>query len=379
MKCVPFRSIARRICLHWMRMVFHRVGHDTGRLQWHSVRRQLWDFGMPEASYCSAPTSPNRREMWHPTVFEELECRPTHFAALHAGPSTHALRALSFLAGADCGKTKQVYSKNLVPTRLEEIIAATRERVAVAKSSADLRRLEARAAAHEPRGFRVGLIAAAKSGPAIIAELKKASPSKGLIRPDFPVADLASELENAGAAALSVLTDERFFQGSLSNLEIASEATSLPCLRKDFIVDEFQLLEARAHSADAVLLIVAALTQPELIALSHRARELDLDVLCEVHDAVELDRALDAECTTIGVNNRDLRTFQVDLNTSLRLAELMPVGTVKVAESGIESGEHIAKLRAAGFDAFLVGESLMRAARPGAALRGLLARAVATV
>jgi indole-3-glycerol phosphate synthase len=192
------------------------------------------------------------------------------------------------------------------------------------------------------------------------------------------VAELAHELEDAGAAALSVLTNERFFQGSLENLEIASQATRLPCLRKDFIIDEFQLLEARAHRADAVLLIVAALAQTELANLHRRAGEMQLDVLCEVHDGAELQRALDAGCETIGVNNRDLHTFRVDLDTSLQLAELMPPGVVKVAESGIETGDDIASLREAGFNAFLVGESLMRAPHPGDALRALLVQAVAT-
>src|SRR5271165_7083909 len=264
-----------------------------------------------------------------------------------------------------------------MPSKLDDITAATRERVAAARASADLRALTAAAERHRPRGFSEGLRRAAESGVAVIAELKKASPSKGLIRADFPVGELASELEQAGAAALSVLTDERFFQGSLKNLEIASEATDLPCLRKDFILDEFQLLEARAHRADAVLLIVAALTQTELASLYRRANQLDLDVLCEVHDADELHRALDAGCETIGVNNRNLHTFAVDLNTSLRLAELMPPEILKVAESGIECGDVIARLKEAGFDAFLVGESLMRAARPGDALRELLAQAVA--
>jgi indole-3-glycerol phosphate synthase len=264
-----------------------------------------------------------------------------------------------------------------MPTKLEEIVAATRERVAVAKASADRRVLSPTAEQHRPRGFRESLQRAAKSGIAIIAELKKASPSKGLIRGDFPVAELAQELEEAGAAALSVLTNERFFQGSLQNLEIASQATRLPCLRKDFIIDEFQLLEARAHRADAVLLIVAALTQTELANLHRQATQLDLDVLCEVHDGVELQRALDAGCETIGVNNRDLRTFRVDLNTSLQLAGLMPPRVVKITESGIETGDDIARLREAGFDAFLIGESLMRAPRPGEALQALLAQAVA--
>ncbi len=264
-----------------------------------------------------------------------------------------------------------------MPSKLDNILAATRQRVAASRASADLRTLTVAAERHIPRGFRQALRRAGDSGIAVIAELKKASPSKGLIRADFDVAALAPELEAAGATALSVLTDEQFFQGSLRNLEIASETTRIPCLRKDFILDEFQLLEARAHRADAVLLIVAALTQTELTALHRRARELQLDVLCEVHDAAELERALDAGCETIGVNNRNLHTFQVDLNTSLELAAIMPPEIVKVAESGIESGDDIARLREAGFDAFLVGESLMRAARPGEALRALLGAASA--
>jgi indole-3-glycerol phosphate synthase len=259
-----------------------------------------------------------------------------------------------------------------MPTKLEEIMATTRERVAVAKASADLRALGEAAERHRPREFREGLRRGAESGIAAIAELKKASPSKGLIRADFRVAELAEELADAGAAALSVLTNEPFFQGSLENLEIASQTTRLPCLRKDFIIDEFQLLEARAHRADAVLLIVAALRQTDLVSLHRRAGEMQLDVLCEVHDAEELQRALDAGCETIGVNNRDLHTFRVDLNTSLQLAELMPPEVVKVAESGIETGDDIASLREAGFDAFLVGESLMRAPHPGHALLQIL-------
>jgi indole-3-glycerol phosphate synthase len=207
---------------------------------------------------------------------------------------------------------------------------------------------------------------------AVIAELKKASPSKGLIRAEFQVPELARELETAGAAALSVLTDEEFFHGSLQNLRMASAAVKLPCLRKDFIVDEFQLLEARANSADAVLLIVAALSQEELQILVIGARARGLDVLCEVHDAGELHRALDVGCELIGVNTRDLRTFQVDPEAALRLAELLPRSAVRVAESGIQSGEDISRLRAAGYQAFLIGESLMRAERPGMALRELV-------
>jgi indole-3-glycerol phosphate synthase len=262
-----------------------------------------------------------------------------------------------------------------MPSKLEHIIAATRARVAASRASADLRALTAAAEQHTPRGFREALRRTAESGIALIAELKKASPSKGLIRAKFDVTGLAAELEKAGATALSVLTDEQFFQGSLQNLEIASQTTQLPCLRKDFMVDEFQLLEARAHRADAVLLIVAALTQTELADLHRRAKELVLEVLCEVHDAAELQRALDAGCEIIGANNRNLHTFKVDLNASLQLAELMPPEILKVAESGIESGGDIARLREAGFDAFLVGESLMRAAHPGKALQELLSGA----
>jgi indole-3-glycerol phosphate synthase len=169
-----------------------------------------------------------------------------------------------------------------------------------------------------------------------------------------------------------VLTDEEFFQGSLGNLREASAAVSIPCLRKDFIVDEFQLVEARANSADAILLIVAALSSAELIALASGARARRLDVLCEVHDGEELQRALDAGCDLIGVNTRDLRTFQVDLKTAFDLAEKFPAGVVRVAESGIHSAENMARLRVAGYDAFLVGESLMRASSPGDALRELL-------
>ena len=264
-----------------------------------------------------------------------------------------------------------------MPTKLEEITAAARRKVAAAKASAGMRALASRAGGHQPRGFRRLLQDRAAKGTAVIAELKKASPSKGLIRADFPVADLARELETAGAAALSVLTDEDYFQGSLQNLAIASAASGLPCLRKDFMVDDFQMLEARAHGADAVLLIVAALSESELTNLYRSAREAGLDVLCEVHDAAELRRALDAGFDTIGVNNRDLHTFRVDLTTSFRLAELMPAGIFKISESGIDSGEDIARLRQAGFDAFLVGESLMRAPSPGEALRELLTQAVA--
>jgi indole-3-glycerol phosphate synthase len=266
-----------------------------------------------------------------------------------------------------------------MPVSLDQIVAATRLRVAATRRSAGLREMERRAQEHTPRGFRRALESKSKAGIAIIAELKKASPSRGLIRADFDPVKLAAELETAGASALSVLTDEEFFQGSLENLRSASAITTLPCLRKDFIVDELQLLEARANSADAILLIVAALGSKDLAALARRAGELDLDVLCEVHDEEELKIALDAGCDLIGVNNRDLKTFKVDLENAFRLANSIPGNVLSVAESGIHTGADIARLRSAGFKAFLIGELLMRAKSPGEALSKLLAEATMPV
>jgi indole-3-glycerol phosphate synthase len=260
---------------------------------------------------------------------------------------------------------------------LDQIVAATRRKVAEKRRTANLQELERRAEKHVPRWFRKTLEKKGRDSVAIVAELKKASPSRGLIRSDFDVERLARELESAGAVALSVLTDEEFFQGSPENLQIASSATKLPCLRKDFIVDEFQLLEARAYSADAVLLIVAALSQSDLSGLVARAAGNKLDVLCEVHDSEELRRALDAGCDLIGVNSRDLRTFEVDLETPFRLASLIPGTVMRMAESGIQSGDDISRLREAGYQAFLIGESLMRVASPGGALRALIAQASA--
>lgn len=259
-----------------------------------------------------------------------------------------------------------------MPAFLDEIVAATRRRVAHAKKAVDLRELERQAERHVPRGFRRALSAKAQDGIAVIAELKKASPSKGLIRADFRPAQLARDLESAGAAALSVLTDEQFFQGSLQNLREASAAVSIPCLRKDFIIDEFQLLEAGANSADAVLLIVAALSVDELHSLAAAAGRRGLDVLCEVHDEHELERAVSAGCDLIGVNTRNLRTFQVNLETAFDLSKRFPQNVVRVAESGIHSNKDVSRLRAAGYHALLVGESLMRAERPGEALRELI-------
>ena len=284
-------------------------------------------------------------------------------------------------------------------TVLDTILASTRAAVAASKAHTPATELERRAAQHRPRGWAAALRRRAATGTAVIAEIKKASPSKGLIRADFDAAWLARRYRAGGAAALSVLTDEPYFQGSLRNLEMASDAAPLPCLRKDFIVDEYQIAESRAHRADAILLIAAALTGDELKQFAGVARSFALDVLVEVHTADELDRVLDTGIAAlgetgapadrsssagwetgalaIGVNNRDLRTFDVSLETALALVERIPPGVVRVAESGISTGEDIARLRAGGFDAFLVGESLMRQADPGQALAGLLANAAA--
>jgi indole-3-glycerol phosphate synthase len=255
---------------------------------------------------------------------------------------------------------------------LPEILAHTRKVVAERKASADLRAMERAAAEHAPRKFALALRAKAALGPAIIAELKKASPSKGLIRAEFDAADLARQMEAGGAAVLSVLTDEKFFQGSLENLRLASAAVKIPCLRKDFMVDEFQVLEARANGADAILLIVAALTDAELKTLRDSAKRQELDVLCEVHDAEELERAMVLDCECVGVNSRDLRTFEVSLDRACELAAKLPSSAVRVAESGIHTAADMERLRAAGYEAFLIGESLMRQPHPGAALARLL-------
>jgi indole-3-glycerol phosphate synthase len=253
-------------------------------------------------------------------------------------------------------------------TRLDQILDRTRQHVAECKQRIPVRTLEAAAEQHMPRGFADGLRTHAREGPAVIAELKKASPSKGLIRERFDAALLAPQMEVGGAAALSVLTDEPFFQGSLTNLEAASCTTSLPCLRKDFIVDTYQIVEARAHRADAILLIAAALSDGELRAFTDVAHALALDVLCEVHTREEVDRIADLGCAMVGVNNRDLRTFEVRLDISVELAPHLPRAALHVAESGIRTPEDYARLHNAGFQAFLIGESFMRQQDPGAAL-----------
>ena len=207
---------------------------------------------------------------------------------------------------------------------------------------------------------------------ALIAEVKKASPSAGVICEDFDPVRIAREYEAAGASCLSVLTDEKFFQGSLDHLRQIREAVKVPLLRKDFIIDERQILEAVEWGADATLLIVAILTDAQLKRFHSLATEAGLAALVEVHDESELDRALAIGAQLIGVNNRDLRTLSVSIDNSLRIAGSLPDNVLRVSESGIETRQDIDRLRAAGFHAFLIGERLMREPDPGAALRGLL-------
>ena len=220
------------------------------------------------------------------------------------------------------------------------------------------------------RDFRTALSART---PAVIAEIKKASPSKGLLSSDFDPSRIARQYADGGAAALSVLTDSQYFQGSLADLSAARAAVNLPVLRKDFTIDDSQVVEAAAGGADAILLIAAILDERRIRHLRELAARYRLAALVEVHNERELDMAAGAGADLIGVNNRDLSTFQVKLETSLRLAERMPAGVLSVAESGIHSADDVRRLRAAGFTAFLVGEHLMKAADPAAALRALVA------
>lgn len=250
--------------------------------------------------------------------------------------------------------------------RLAEIIAATRAEVARRRGRALPTPPDA------PRGFHAALREKAASGFALIAEVKKASPSKGLIRPDFRPADHARAYAAGGAACLSVLTDAPYFQGSLDYLVEARAAVMLPVLRKDFMVDPWQVTEARAHGADAILLIVAALDDAALAEIEAAALESDMDVLIEVHDAAELDRALRLRSTLLGVNNRDLKTFTVDPARAWELATRVPAGYTVVSESGIAIHADLRAAAAHGIRAFLVGESLMRQADIEAATRTLL-------
>lgn len=256
-----------------------------------------------------------------------------------------------------------------IPDILARIVAKKREELALGASRLpEWERLAASRAAAR-RDFRAALSART---PAIIAEVKKASPSKGLLCADFDAARIAGQYEAGGAAALSVLTDEAFFQGSLADLEAARSAVRLPVLRKDFTIANSQVVQAAAHGADAILLIAAILTEREIRDFRELAVRYALAALVEVHNRRELDAAIAAGADIIGVNNRDLTTFEVTLETSLRLAEYMPDGVVRVAESGIHDVRDIAALRAAGYTAFLVGEHLMKSGDPAAALAKLV-------
>ena len=222
------------------------------------------------------------------------------------------------------------------------------------------------------RDFIAALRAKAAAGlPAVIAEVKKASPSKGVIRADFDPAEIGRSYARGGAACLSVLTDKIFFQGALADLGLARAASGLPVLRKDFIVDPYQIVEARVAGADCILLIVAALSLADLQALEAQAMALGLAVLVEVHDEAELELALRLRTPLLGINNRNLRTFETNIDTSIRLQARVPSDRMVVAESGILSPDHVARLRQAGVPAFLVGEAFMRAADPGAELARL--------
>ena len=254
-------------------------------------------------------------------------------------------------------------------TILDRIVEDTRALVAQRKQAVPARGLEERiAAAGETRSLEAAL---RQDHLAILAEIKKASPSKGVIREDFDVPDLAQQYEKSGADAISVLTEPLHFQGSLANLTRARQAVNLPLLRKDFIVDPYQLLEARAHGADAVLLIAAVLRRDELYDLHQAANELGLACLVEVYEHAELDKLDFDQITILGVNNRDLRTFEVDINHSLRVFEDAPEGVVRVSESGLRTAEDLAHLRRHSVDAVLIGETFMRAAEPGKKLAAL--------
>lgn len=260
------------------------------------------------------------------------------------------------------------------PDILRKIVARKREEVETASARIPLTEIRSRLSDREdpPRGFERALRDARFSGwTPVIAEVKKGSPSRGIIREDFDPVEIASVYGENGATCLSVLTDESFFHGSLSFLPLIREVVPLPLLRKDFIIDRYQLYEAYLAGADAVLLIAAILDPSSLRDLHDEARSLQLDVLIEVHDERELEKALGTPCGLVGINNRDLRTFVTDLTITERLAPLVPPERLVVAESGIQTRADVERLTAAGAGAFLVGESLMREADIGAKLREL--------
>lgn len=253
--------------------------------------------------------------------------------------------------------------------RLDELVGATREAVHRRKRERPQSELE-REAGSQPEG-RPFAEALSRPGTSLIAEHKRRSPSAGTIREGASCADVVSAYERGGAAALSVLTEEAHFGGSLADLREARAATELPLLRKDFTIDTYQLYEAKAAGADAVLLVVGAMTPRELGALYHEAHALDLDAIVEIHDEEELDRALEVDADVLGINNRDLEDFSVDIQRTFDLLADVPAGKVVVSESGIHSREQIDELEQVGVDAVLIGEALMRAPDPEAAVRGL--------
>ena len=256
---------------------------------------------------------------------------------------------------------------------LDRIMAVKRAEVAAAKASLPIAILEKRAAeAARARDFVSALRKKIETGEAaVIAEIKRASPSKGVMREQFAPTEIAKSYAAGGAACLSVLTDREFFQGAPEHLAAARAACALPVLRKDFVFDPYQVLEARAMGADAILLIAACLSAAEMKALEDPATGLGMAVLVEVHDAAELEAALTLRTPLIGVNNRDLRTFETRIETTLALLERMPADRIVITESGIAAAADVARLRASGVNAFLVGEAFMRAPDPGRALRAL--------
>jgi indole-3-glycerol phosphate synthase len=266
-----------------------------------------------------------------------------------------------------------------IPSILKRILATKAEEVAASRRRHDLATISAMAQNQPPaRSFANRVIELAASGPAVIAEVKKASPSAGVIRADFRPADIAASYEKAGAACLSVLTDEHYFQGCDDDLVQARQACSLPVLRKDFMLDPWQIHESRAIGADCILLIVAALHRGQLQELDGLAREIGLDVLIEVHDETELDDALSTQSRLVGVNNRNLHTFSTDLATSENLRSIMPVDRTMVTESGIHTVEDVRRMQSVDINGFLVGEAFMRSNDPGAALQKLFFEGVAT-
>ncbi len=261
------------------------------------------------------------------------------------------------------------------PDILKKIVARKREEIAERSAKVSVAELAERAKAQDaPRGFVAAIEAKLAAGlPAVIAEIKKASPSKGVIRENFVPAEIAPSYEKGGAACLSVLTDADFFQGSEEYLRQARAACSLPVLRKEFIIDPYQVYEARAIGADAILLIAACLDDVQMEELTATALHLGMDVLVEVHDEKELDRSLPLRLPLVGINNRNLRTFEVGLDTTLGMLEQIPENRIVVTESGIHSREDVALMRGHGVNTFLVGEAFMRADDPGAMLAELFA------